>query len=182
MEILLESLYFAVPLYIANSFATLTLTIPYIKNWDTPIDLGKSFKGKRILGNGKTFRGLLFGTLFAVLSGIFQYYLSGRINFTYLDYKDKQLSFFILSSFLLGFGALIGDMVKSFFKRRIDIKRGQPWPPFDQLDFLTGGILLYSLYTIPNFKIVLILYIVTPVGHLVSNIVAYYLKLKDVWW
>ena len=73
-------------------------------------------------------------------------------------------------------------MIKSFFKRRIGIKRGQPWPPFDQLDFLTGGILLYSLTSIPDSRIVLILYMITPIGHLISNIIAYNLKLKNVWW
>lgn len=182
MHIILEAIYFALPLYIANSFATLTLTLPYIKNWNTPIDFGMSWRGKRILGNGKTFRGLLFGTSSAILSGIVQYYLSKRITFSYLDYQNKQFSFFISTSFLLGFGALLGDMIKSFFKRRVGIKRGQPWPPFDQLDFLTGGILLYSLASIPDFKIVLILYIITPIGHLISNIVAYNLKLKNVWW
>ncbi len=182
MQIILEAILFAIPIYIANSFATLTLTIPYIKEWNTPIDLGMSWKEKRILGNGKTFRGLLFGTFFAILSGILQYYLSQRINFYYIDYRNKQLSFFLVTSFLLGFGALLGDMIKSFFKRRVGIKRGQPWPPFDQLDFLIGGTLLYSLYSIPDFKIVLTLFIITPIGHLISNIIAYKLKLKNVWW
>ena len=182
MKIILESLFFAIPIYIANSFATISLTLPYIKRWNTPIDLGKSWKKKRIFGDGKTFRGLFFGTFFAVLSGIIQYFLSRKYNFDYLDYEEKYFSFFIISSLLLGFGALLGDMIKSFFKRRVGIKRGRPWPPFDQLDFLTGGILLYSLLCIPNLKIVLILYTITPIGHLISNIVAYKLKLKNVWW
>lgn len=182
MKIILEAIFFAIPIYIANSFATLSLTFPFIKNWSTPIDLGMSWKGRRILGNGKTFRGLLFGTSFAILSGIMQYYLSKRINFSYLDYQSKPISFFTTTSFLLGFGALLGDMIKSYFKRRIGIKRGQPWPPFDQLDFLIGGTLLYSLFSIPDFQIVLTLFIITPIGHLISNIIAYNLKLKDVWW
>jgi len=182
MNLLLEALIYALPIFIANSSATLTLSIPYYKDWSSPIDFGKSINGKRILGNGKTFRGLIFGTLCATLSGLTQYFFLNNFDYEYLDYNDKSLTFFLLSSFLLGFGALLGDLIKSFFKRRIGITRGKPWPPFDQLDFLTGAILLNLLIFVPDFKIILILYIITPLGHLLSNIIAYKLKLKNVWW
>jgi CDP-2,3-bis-(O-geranylgeranyl)-sn-glycerol synthase len=46
---------------------------------------------------------------------------------------------------LLGFGALTGDAVESFIKRQLKINSGQSWFPFDQLDYIFGGILLSSL-------------------------------------
>jgi CDP-2,3-bis-(O-geranylgeranyl)-sn-glycerol synthase len=181
--IILESLFFILPAYIANACATLSMSIPLIKEFSTPIDFGISWKGKRILGDGKTFRGIIFGSLCGVITGIIQYLIKPRVEFKYLvQYNEEHLSFFVVIGFLLGFGALLGDLVKSFIKRRLGIKRGRPWPPFDQLDFITGGILLSSIVFFPGWKIVLILFIITPVVHFATNIVAYLLKIKDVWW
>lgn len=181
--IILEALFFAIPMYTSNSFASLSMSIPILRDWTTPIDFGKSWNGKRIFGRGKTFRGLLLGSLFGVIAGVIQYYISSKLKFEYLAaYNEKSLNFFILQGFLLGFGALTGDAIKSFFKRRIGIKQGRPWPPFDQLDFIIGGfIFAYPLF-FPGWKIMLTLVIITPVLHLLTNIAAYKLKLKDVWW
>jgi len=183
--LILEAFFFAIPLYVSNSFASLSMSIPKLKDWSTPIDLGKSINNKRILGDGKTFRGLTFGTFCAIIAGFLQYLFVKKscINFEYLiSFNNASLAFFLITSFLLGFGALVGDSIKSLIKRRVGIKRGRPWPPFDQLDFLVGSILFVSIYYFPGWKIILVLLIATPILHLLSNITAYLLNLKEVWW
>src|SRR4051812_27852644 len=40
----------------------------------------------------------------------------------------------------IGLGALSGDLVKSFAKRRRGILPGQAWIPFDQIDWLLGAL------------------------------------------
>ena len=46
---------------------------------------------------------------------------------------------------MLSFGALLGDMTKSFFKRRLGYERGAKFPLVDQLDFVAGAwILTYA--------------------------------------
>ncbi|MBN2016346.1 CDP-2,3-bis-(O-geranylgeranyl)-sn-glycerol synthase [Candidatus Dojkabacteria bacterium] len=181
--ILLESLFFILPTYVANGCASLSTSIPILKNWSTPIDFGHEWKGKRILGDGKTFRGILFGTFCGILVGILEFFIAKHIDFQHLgQFKDATLVFFLKLSFLLGFGGLVGDLVKSLIKRRLGIKRGRPWPPFDQTDFLIGGLLFSSLLYFPGWTMTFILFIMTPVVHLFSNITAYLLKLKDVWW
>ena len=40
--------------------------------------------------------------------------------------------------------ALGGDLIKSLFKRQVDIQPGQPWFPFDQCDWLIGVLWLTS--------------------------------------
>jgi CDP-2,3-bis-(O-geranylgeranyl)-sn-glycerol synthase len=88
--------------------------------------------------------------------------------------------------FSLCFGALLGDIVESFFKRRIGRDRGQDWIPFDQLDFIVGALvfsLLISeflyvthLTSIQWFFVhitiwhVLMLLIVTPFIHITANV------------
>ena len=38
-----------------------------------------------------------------------------------------------------GIGAMAGDSIKSFFKRRTNIPPDEPWIPFDEVDFALGG-------------------------------------------
>ena len=87
--------------------------------------------------------------------------------------------------FSLCFGALTGDVTKSFFKRRIGKNRGEDWILFDQIDFI-GGALLFSFlvsgllqvsgltpenWFFENFTLwhILFLVIITPFIHLTAN-------------
>ena len=84
----------------------------------------------------------------------------------------------VLYGFLAGFGALFGDALKSFFKRRTSIKPGETWFPFDQIDYILGGI----IFLLPLFHLDLSIYIITLVLyfslHLLSTFLGYLLKLK----
>ena len=93
----------------------------------------------------------------------------------------------IITGFLLGFGALLGDALGSFIKRRIGIGRGKPAPILDQLDFVVVALLLASIvinyntqFTAAAFIAISIL--LTLVIHLLANTGAYLLGLKDVWY
>jgi CDP-2,3-bis-(O-geranylgeranyl)-sn-glycerol synthase len=95
------------------------------------------------------------------------------------DYS--QVSIF-LYAFIFGVGAITGDLVKSFFKRRLSIKPGAPWFPFDQLDFIVGVIVfMYPLNPI-SIYVIWTLILITPVLHILTNIAGYNLGLKKVWW
>ena len=89
--------------------------------------------------------------------------------------------------FSICFGALIGDIIESFFKRRVGIERGKNWIPFDQLDFILG-VLFFSFvmstilhflnvyrynWFFENFSIyhIITLLIFTPFIHLFANFV-----------
>lgn len=181
--LILEALFFIIPTYVANGMANVIRVFPIIKHWNTPIDFGKSYKGKRIFGDGKTIRGFIGGTFFGVLSAFGQYLIARQYEFgTLTFYNERTLSDIVILGALMGFGALFGDAVKSFFKRRVGITRGRPWPPFDQLDFIVGGVLFGSIIYFPGWTIVLVTAVITPAIHLLSNITAYKLKIKDVWW
>jgi CDP-2,3-bis-(O-geranylgeranyl)-sn-glycerol synthase len=142
-EIILQSLWLIIPAYIANGCAALL-------GGGTPIDFGKSYRdGKRIFGDGKTWRGLILGILFGMVGG-FTLSLVAKIitpteyNFIAFEKLDfTGFPFMIPIVFSICFGALFGDMVKSFFKRRRSIERGKDWIPFDQVDFILG-VLFFS--------------------------------------
>jgi len=184
-EIIIQALWLVLPAYIANGFALLLGGGP-------PIDLGKKWKdGKRILGDGKTWRGLISGAFVGMTGGF-------GLSVVAIYANNSEFSFLGLNEFgrfplmilIIGsicFGALLGDIIKSFFKRRVGIDRGGDWIPFDQLDFILG-VLLFSFLTAGLLQIlsvtsnnwffesftiwhILVLVIVTPFFHIFANYV-----------
>lgn len=156
LNTVVQAIYFFLPAYIAN-------TLPGIFGGGTPLDFGKTLKdGKRLLGNGVTIRGFIVGIAGGTAAGA----MMGRV----------------LEGFLLSFGALIGDAVGSFIKRRLGIERGAPAPLLDQLNFVVGGLAVVSLVEKVPPSYILVLLLITPFGHLSVNRIGYKLKLKKVPW
>jgi CDP-2,3-bis-(O-geranylgeranyl)-sn-glycerol synthase len=181
--VILQAFWIVIPIYVANASAV-------IVGGGTPIDFGKTGKdGRRILGDGKTWKGLFSGTFLGMTAGfgltVAASYLS-ESEYAFLGLTNFEgFPLMIVILFSLCFGALLGDVVESFFKRRIGRDRGQDWVPFDQLDFLLGALtfsllvseLLFLLGLAPdqwffqNLTLwhVLILLVVTPFIHITAN-------------
>jgi CDP-2,3-bis-(O-geranylgeranyl)-sn-glycerol synthase len=183
--IILQALWIIIPAYVANASAVLV-------GGGTPIDFGKTWRdGKRILGDGKTWRGLFSGTFIGVTAGFglvvaASYIDSSEYNFLNLtNFEGFPLMIPII--FSLCFGALLGDIIESFFKRRIGKNRGEDWIPFDQIDFILGvlffSFIISSLLHISGFMShnwfieylfpwhIVVLLIVTPFFHLTANVI-----------
>jgi CDP-2,3-bis-(O-geranylgeranyl)-sn-glycerol synthase len=171
-----DALWLMFPAYVANSSAVLFAGT-------LPIDLGKKFSdGRRILGPGKTFRGLIGGTMTGVTVGVIQQAL--RMH-TQLGVPSFDPIFVVIT---LSFGALLGDIVKSFFKRRLGFEKGASFPIADQYDFVAGALLFTYIFfpewlTLNFVAPVLIAVIVlTAPIHLMVNYLGFRLGKKDVWW
>ncbi|MGB8217710.1 MAG: CDP-2,3-bis-(O-geranylgeranyl)-sn-glycerol synthase [Candidatus Methanoperedens sp.] len=173
IETILKAVWLMLPAYIANPTAV-------VFGGGTPIDFGKNCKdGRRILGDGKTFRGLIGGTICGIIIGIIQMQVQPQFS----------LGAFTLAAVVaLSFGALLGDIVKSFFKRRLGLARGDKFPLVDQLDFVAGAwILSYIVepkWFTDNFTfwIIITVIIFTPILHRLTNVIGYYAKLKKEPW
>ena len=164
------SFLYILPAYIANSSAALF-------GGGTPLDLGRKLGKHRLFGDGKTFRGLVLGILFGTAAGnVIGYALMGT------EFTIGSIWFYTVLGFLLSSGAMAGDLIKSFFKRRLGYKRGQMLPIIDQLDFIIGSIALGSIAYIPSLETVIFLIIITPLIHLLLNVIGFLLKLKKVPW
>lgn len=180
--LILQALYFMLPAYIANAVPNF---LPYLKMGkvlDSPVDMGRSFKGKRIFGDNKTVKGFVFGTIFAILTCLMQFalYKNGYwLSITVVNYTF--IGAFVIG-FLLGFGALVGDSVKSFVKRRIDIEPGRSFPVFDQIDFVIGSLVFVLMAVALPLDVLLTALIVSPILPFIANILAYLLGIKKVWW
>ncbi len=154
------------------------------------MDLGRSLRdGRRVLGDGKTWRGLFGGGLSAVLVGTLLWPSSALWS------EPLTLGAFV--NWLgpvttLAFGALLGDLLGSFIKRRLGIVRGDRAPVLDQYDFVLGALLL-TVALFPGwllehyfigeaiFGLILII-VVTPILHRAVNIIGYRIGKKEVPW
>lgn len=164
------------PAYLPNPVAALC-------GGGAPIDFGRNYPdGRRVFGDGKTWRGLIAGILAGIAAGFLLIWAAGAYDLVFLPRQT------VLSVTLLAVGALLGDLVKSFFKRRFGKERGSKWPVADQYDLVAGAFLLLLVFdpswlfaevTLPAFVCILIL---TPLLHRATNIIGYILKVKEVPW
>ena len=171
-EYLISSLWFILPAYFANAAPVFVkmITKPH------PLDGGRLFFDKKpILGKGKTIEGFLFAVIIGVIIGSIQLNLNHLVPFA-------EIKMTITLAFLLAFGAMFGDLFASFLKRRLGFKRGDSVFLLDQLDFVIMALLFASIIVSPPLYVWVILMIITPLANLLSNVLAYTLKLKDVWW
>ena len=120
-----------------------------------PIDGGRQLGGRRVLGDGKTQRGTVVGTA---------------------------------AGLGLAFGAMLGDIGASFLKRRTGRERGAAFPGLDQFDFVIGALacvwILAPAWTEATFTtpVLLAVLVLTPLLHVMTNMGAYALGLKDEPW
>ena len=173
----LKCFYLMLPAYFANMAPVM---VKRINLFAFPIDFNKKLNKNPVLGKNKTFRGLIFGVIFAVIASYLQFRLYYAGFFREISFFDYQG--WLLFGFLMGFGALAGDLVKSFFKRRLGIGSGAKFVPFDQTDFVIGAL----VFIMPVFDLTLKIFIVSLllsfVLHIIVNHVAFYLKIRNEKW
>lgn len=170
LEIVAQALWFIFPAYAANAAPIL------IKGW-RPLDFGKKLGAQRLLGDGKTIEGAAGGVLAGTISGLLQNAL-----LPLLPGELGLVTFSMQLLILLSVGAIVGDMIGAFVKRRAGIPRGYPAPLLDQLDFLVGALVMASAVTAISKSTILVLLILTPIIHIATNRISFWLKMKKVPW
>ena len=162
LQLIADALKFIFPAYCANA-------VPVLAGGGLSIDFGRKFSdGRPIFGKNKTFRGFFAGWAVGTIAG-----LAESVVFGYP----------VMFGLLLSLGALFGDLTGAFIKRRLDIQPGGLLPVVDQVDFIVGAILFSLPLTIAHsWELVVTVLIITPPIHLLTNFVAYKLKLKSNPW
>jgi CDP-2,3-bis-(O-geranylgeranyl)-sn-glycerol synthase len=147
-----------------------------------PIDFDKKFLGKPIFGSHKTWRGAILAFFVGFLIAIFQKFLFNFEIFkkiSILDYSKINIYSFAI---LISFGQIFGDLIFAFIKRRIGLKPGAPFIPFDQTNYVIGSFLFLQPYLKFDFKIWLTIFVLTFFLHIIFNRLGYYLKIHQAKW
>ena len=163
------------PALIANCLPV--LTVGKLIRETTPIDLNRKFiDGKPILGQSKSWEGFIVGVAGGGVVGLAYSIALGNTLWT-------------AYGTFMGLGAMLGDTLNSFVKRRLNISSGEPFIPMDQLSFiLVAYVLVKALnldmlvkHDISLTELAIITY-VTLVLHPLTNLIAYKLGLKNKPW
>lgn len=181
MDLILFALWFFLPAGLANSAPVFVNKIPILKDWDTPLDFGLKFRGRRVFGDNKRWRGLIAGIVVATVTLWLQVYAFN--HFGWAQDIAININYFVLPVHILGplfaIGALGGDAIESFFKRQHGIPSGKSWFPFDQIDYIIGGLLASFLViglTVEEYLAVIAVWFCL---HLIATYVGYVIGLRD---
>ncbi|MFQ5647687.1 MAG: CDP-2,3-bis-(O-geranylgeranyl)-sn-glycerol synthase [Candidatus Aenigmatarchaeota archaeon] len=175
---LVEAIWIIIPAYAANGLAPLAGKL----GKRHPIDGGREFSGGRLFGNGKSWEGLLLGTVVGVVIALVEMWAHPFLPW---DLSPVALTIAPMGpvlGLLLGLGSMVGDLGGSFIKRRFRIPRGRPAPLLDQEDFLIGALLFASILVAVKIEWVVLLVIITPILHWVASACGYLLKVKKEPW
>jgi CDP-2,3-bis-(O-geranylgeranyl)-sn-glycerol synthase len=163
------AMWFIFPAYCANA-------APVIFGGGQPMDFGKNFfDGKPFLGTHKTFRGFLAGIIVGTLVGLVQTLIFENFLLEY----GTQFHYSIFLGFMLSLGAVTGDLIESFIKRRLNRSPGRPLPIADQVDFILGAFLFSIPVSPPSLLSATIILLVTIPIHLLTNLGAALLNMKN---
>jgi hypothetical protein len=155
-------------------------------SWRRPLDGGATFRGHRIFGDNKTWRGVaaMFSgvVLFAVvLSHVPAYWskLPGEI----------QRAGGLTLGALVGLGAVLGELPNSFLKRQIGVEPGRQRRSlggvaltiFDQGDFVPAVWLFLAPVWIMPWRSAALVFVVVVVIHMIANVVGFALGARKTW-
>jgi CDP-2,3-bis-(O-geranylgeranyl)-sn-glycerol synthase len=178
MNVLITAIWLMLPAYLPNNFAVLF-------GGGTPLDFGQRFNdGRRIMGDGKTYRGTAAGALCGFAVGLGMNYVAPSLGLPNFGNGYEQI--LVLGG--LSLGAMLGDIAASFLKRRLGMKRGAQLLMIDQLDFVFGSWILTMILDHSWFwqhftpTIIVIVLVVTPVLHRITNIIGYRIGAKREPW
>jgi CDP-2,3-bis-(O-geranylgeranyl)-sn-glycerol synthase len=194
--VFLQVILFFLPAYLGNAAPVVFHRLHIFKSLWKPLDLGRSWRGKRLLGNNKTFAGVLSamiggaigGLISAILIAWMVFFNDISLDLSWMSlrgvYIEVWIGLGVIFGSWIGLGAIIGDAVKSFFKRRLNIPSGKPWVFFDQIDFIVGAWVFSGVFFpfTATWWFFLGALIITPPLHLLANVIAYKLGWKKVWW
>jgi len=169
------------PAYVANPMAVLF-------GGGTPMDFDRTWRGRRVLGDGKTWRGFFGGAGSGLVLGALLTALWNSGSEIPLWATERLL----LAFTILAFGALLGDLAAAFVKRRLGLERGAKAPGLDQFDFLFGALLLllaldprfFAATYLSGDRIygLLLVILITPALHRAVNLIGFRMgKKKEPW-
>jgi CDP-2,3-bis-(O-geranylgeranyl)-sn-glycerol synthase len=178
LSVVVTALWAMLPAYVPNNAAVLA-------GGGRPIDGGRTWGERRVLGDGKTWRGTAAGTLAGTALALGLNQVAGPAGNAL---GVTVPTFPVAGAVALAFGAMVGDVAASFLKRRSGRERGAPFPGVDQLDFVVGALALAAVAAPGWFgrtftlSVLAVILVATPLLHVVTNVLAYALGFKDEPW
>jgi len=153
-----------------------------LKSLDKPVDFEKKFFSQPLLGSHKTWRGVVLGIIVGILFIKLQVWLYRFPLIKEISFFDYYKINFLVFGFLISGGAVFGDLLFAFIKRRLRLKPGTPFLPFDQTNYVIGVFLFLTPFFKIDIHIWVTIFILTFFLHIIVNRIGYFLKLHQAKW
>jgi hypothetical protein len=147
-----------------------------------PIDFGRTFRGRQLFGDNKTWR----GAVVMVAASSVGMVLQQRLRVPALELFDYgSVSAWVYGG-LLGLGFVLAELPNSFLKRQFDVPPGQQatgraywlFTALDQVDSVAGCLVALAMVWLPPWQIVLVVLTLCSLVHVAFNLVFVWLGLK----
>jgi hypothetical protein len=175
-----EFLYLYAPLLLSAAISGVVMRQNWLSFARRPLDAGRSFRGKRVFGDSKTWRGVLVAVLGCMGGIAIQKYVIGERahSIARLDYGEIHV---LQLAVVMGVTAMLGELPNSFVKRRLSIAPGQTtkgWRAaifyvWDQVDLLIFSLPALSLWARIDVALVVTAFAVTMVLHPLVSLIGY---------
>lgn len=162
-SLIIYPILFILPAWVANG-------TPVLFAGRVPLDFGRKLDGKPIFGRHKTVSGTAAGII-------------GGLVVTAMEYA--MFSYPVALGVALTVGAISGDLIGSFIKRRMDVREGSNVPIMDQYLFFVFALVFalpIGLGYFPSYPGLVLIIVLTGVLHKLTNVAAFKAKLKEVPW
>ena len=170
---IIQILYLLAPAYLANMMPV--IAAKFNLPWGISISEKKFWKNK-------TWRWFYVWYIWSLIALYIQKILVKTdfgSSYSIINYDEIHIFFYAI---LFWFGALGWDLIKSYFKRRLWKAPGTSRFPFDQLDLVIGSLILIAPFVTLSWQHILAALLISPIGHFLTNVIAYWIGWKKVWW
>jgi hypothetical protein len=186
LEMTYQLLFLGSPLLLTAIVQGICIKYGWLSWLKRPLDLGLSFRRRRIFGDHKTWRGLVINAVFCTMGTMIQTLFQNRGYFPpwllLLDYRNYGY----VIGILLGLGMTLGELPNSFVKRQLGIPPGKrkkrllgvAFFLFDQVDLTIGIWVFLYLLIRPSLLLVLWSFLLTIVLHVTLSSVGYLLGMR----
>jgi hypothetical protein len=189
IENIVRLLFMGLPVFPTALAQGLCIKYNLLEFLNKPLDFRGRFRGKRIFGDNKTWRGVALYVSCCTLGGVIQGWLhAGGFIPDWLplfDYRSQGP----LVGLLIGLGMSLGELPNSFFKRQMNVPPGLKgrgalgvvFLVFDQIDMTLGIWVMLAFLKWPSWEIFLLSLALTFVGHMGVSAAGYMMNMRKTW-
>jgi CDP-2,3-bis-(O-geranylgeranyl)-sn-glycerol synthase len=181
-----QAFYLFSPLLVAAGLAALVMRRDGLRILNRPLDGGAMLRGRRWLGDGKTWRGAVLAVAGCCLGTVVQRACAGVVP-NALQVVDYAAIDALAFGAALGLGAVLGELPNSFVKRRLGIPRGETaegpvaavFYVWDQVDTLLGAWPLACIWLTPRPLLVVMSMALVLIVHPAASWVGYHVGARS---
>lgn len=176
-----QAAYLFAPLLVASTLSAVVLRFDLWRPLRRPIDGGRTWRGRRVFGDNKTWRGVVVAVVGCIAAIAVQAVVGERVGrLALVDYRAIPSIPFAIA---MGLGAMLGELPNSFTKRQLAIAPGKTtsgplaivFYVWDQVDLLFGAWPLIAIWVPLELDVIAASFVLALVLHPTVSLLGYLL-------